>query len=205
MIRVAVRKSILLCFGYVIDFFMVLWFYLGKLFHIACREGQFDVVELCYQVILLQKRCFSTGIEPGIFRWESPKLERCLVAVLQDFIVVRLINLQLCQNIYNCSFNVRCLLLETLQGSRLLFHNDIQVIYFLLAVTAFVTRASPWRLHLHSLASVPCFGMKVLANRHTSVRTSNTPTPSSSSLRSSLWPSFSVKSREPGSSIQCRD
>ena len=34
-------------------------------------------------------------------------------------------------------------LLETLQGSRLLFHNDIQVIYFLLAVTAFVTGASP--------------------------------------------------------------
>lgn len=94
-----------------------------------------------------KKLFFSTGIEPGIFRWESPKLERCLVAVLQDFIVVRLINLQLCQNIYNCSFNVRCLLLETLQGSRLLFHNDIQVIYFLLAVTAFVTRASPWRLH----------------------------------------------------------
>ena len=79
---------------------------------------------------------------------QQPKLERCygVVAPLQDFIVVRLITLQLCQNsIYNCSFNVS--LLETLQGSRLLFHNDIQVIYFLLAVTAFVTRASPWRLH----------------------------------------------------------
>ena len=95
---------------------------------------------------------FSTDRENcGFFdksQFQQPKLERCygVVAPLQDFIVVRLINLQLCQNsIYNCSFNVS--LLETLQGSRLLFHNDIQVIYFLLAVTAFVTRASPWRLH----------------------------------------------------------
>ena len=41
---------------------------------------------------------------------------------------------------YNCSFQ-RLLPSprRSLQGSRLLFHNDIQVIYFLLAAVAFVT------------------------------------------------------------------